>query len=335
MLVIAFRAKGSSFPEFLCGNANLSFCMSTASTSSTSINSTGRDHLNMVSVKLSLIPNFAIWDLPHDYPPTLSIPTVDKSSIFSRAPFSIPENLFFRSLDYKWPLLLASSYVLIVKTWNFVNRQRGGKPWAISKTSGFFWFMVAHNVFLAVYSAWTFVGIVGAARRSFENPFTSPNGFRGTMDSLCRMQGTSGLGNAAIYNSSPSSQSWFKSHPLTAGTTQTAVNAYLPKPDQLGRLWNEGLAFYGWWFYISKFYEFIDTAIILLKGKQSSTLQTYHHMGACGCLFVGIKYMSPPIWIFLFFNSFIHSLMVSATRSHQSRAVEIQYAEMPCIIFCL
>lgn len=265
----------------------------------------------MVSVKLSLTPNFAIWDLPNVYSPTLPLPTVDDSSIFSRAPFAIPQDLFFRSLDYKWPLLLASSYVLIVKTWNYINRQRGGKPWAISKTSGFFWFMIAHNVFLAVYSAWTFIGIVGAARRSFENPFTSPNGFRGTMDSLCRMQGTSGLGNAAVYHSADGS--WSKSHPLTSatGAAQSAVNAYLPKPDQLGRLWNEGLAFYGWWFYISKFYEFIDTAIILLKGKQSSTLQTYHHMGACGCLFVGIKYMSPPIWIFLFFNSFIHSLMVS------------------------
>jgi hypothetical protein len=107
----------------------------------------------MVSVKLSFTPNFAIWDLPRDYPATLPLPTVDSSSIFSRAPFAIPQELFYRSLEYKWPLLLASSYVVIVKAWNYVNRQRGGKPWAISKTTSFFWFMIAHNVFRESYDS--------------------------------------------------------------------------------------------------------------------------------------------------------------------------------------
>ncbi len=51
-----------------------------------------------------------------------------------------------------------------------------------------------------------------------------------------------------------------------------------------GRIWNEGLAFYGWIFYLSKFYEVLDTFIILAKGKLSSTLQTYHHAGAMMCM---------------------------------------------------
>ena len=76
-------------------------------------------------------------------------------------------------------------------------------------------------------------------------------------------------------------------------------------------MWNEGLAYYGWIFYLSKFYEVLDTFIILAKGKLSSTLQTYHHAGAMLCMWAGMRYMSAPIWQFVLINSFIHSLMVS------------------------
>jgi hypothetical protein len=87
-----------------------------------------------------------------------------------------------------------------------------------------------------------------------------------------------------------------------------------PDPTDAGRLWNEGLAFWGWMFYISKFYEVLDTLIILAKGKRSATLQTYHHSGAMLCMWAGIRYMSPPIWMFVFVNSFIHGLMVCSFR---------------------
>ncbi|KAL6452994.1 elo-1 Elongation of long chain fatty acids protein 1 [Candida maltosa Xu316] len=69
------------------------------------------------------------------------------------------------------------------------------------------------------------------------------------------------------------------------------------------------LEVFGWLFYISKFYEVIDTIIILLKGKPSSLLQSYHHAGAMLGMWAGIRYQSPPIWIFVVFNSFIHTLM--------------------------
>ena len=79
----------------------------------------------------------------------------------------------------------------------------------------------------------------------------------------------------------------------------------------LCRIWNEGLAFYGWLFYLSKFYEVVDTLIILAKGRKSSLLQTYHHAGAMLCMWAGIRYMSPPIWMFVLVNSGIHAIMVS------------------------
>jgi hypothetical protein len=70
-----------------------------------------------------------------------------------------------------------------------------------------------------------------------------------------------------------------------------------------------GLALYGWMFYVSKFYEVVDTAIIV-KGKRSSTLQTYHHAGARLGMWSGISYMSPPIWLWVEYNSGIHAMMV-------------------------
>ncbi|KJK77691.1 hypothetical protein H634G_07430 [Metarhizium anisopliae BRIP 53293] len=82
-----------------------------------------------------------------------------------------------------------------------------------------------------------------------------------------------------------------------------------PSSTQMGRIWNEGLNYYGWIFYLSKFYEVLDTFIILAKGKFSSTLQTYHHAGAMLCMWAGMRYMSAPIWVFVLVNSFIHALM--------------------------
>jgi hypothetical protein len=49
--------------------------------------------------------------------------------------------------------------------------------------------------------------------------------------------------------------------------------------DTEGQLWAG--KHIGWWvthFYISKYYEFIDTWIILLKGRKPMFLQVYHHV---------------------------------------------------------
>jgi len=49
--------------------------------------------------------------------------------------------------------------------------------------------------------------------------------------------------------------------------------------DRDGKLWNAGVGFWGTLFYLSKFWEFLDTVIIVLKGKSPSFLQVYHHAG--------------------------------------------------------
>ncbi|KAL1917244.1 uncharacterized protein VTP21DRAFT_4900 [Calcarisporiella thermophila] len=69
------------------------------------------------------------------------------------------------------------------------------------------------------------------------------------------------------------------------------------------------LGYWGYIFYLSKFYEVIDTVIILLKGRRSSLLQTYHHTGAILCMWAATNYMAIPVWSFVQINSFIHSVM--------------------------
>ncbi|CAG8769405.1 10293_t:CDS:2, partial [Dentiscutata erythropus] len=89
-------------------------------------------------------------------------------------------------------------------------------------------------------------------------------------------------------------------------STHNLTDAYC---DRDGSFWNDALGYWGYLFYLSKFYEVIDTIIILLKSRRSSLLQTYHHAGAMITMWSGINFKAAPIWIFVVFNSFIHSIM--------------------------
>jgi hypothetical protein len=81
--------------------------------------------------------------------------------------------------------------------------------------------------------------------------------------------------------------------------------------DIHGDLWNEYN--FGYWithFYISKYYEFIDTWIVLLKGRQPILLQTYHHAGIVVIAWsLVVTQNSAGGSILILFNSFIHSFM--------------------------
>ena len=160
--------------------------------------------------------------------------------------------------------------------------------------------------------------MVNAIGRSWpDNVFNQGKWAEGA-DALCKMSGPRGLGSAATFN--VTTGSW--------GISDHTMKLLDGSPDStdVGRIWNEGLAFYGWLFYVSKFYEVVDTLIILSKGKTSSTLQTYHHAGALMCMWAGIRYMSPPIWMFVLVNSGLHGLMVSLPLSYQDlHANLVQY----------
>ena len=241
------------------------------------------------------------------FPPNPSsgfIPPPPAGSTSFAPPIDIPDHIYRAVLDPKVPITIAAVYAVTAKVLNAYNKSTGKKPWAISKTLPFRLFVIAHNIFLAVYSAWTWWGMFNAMRRTLVSPF-GPQGIAGTIDSICMINGPGGMGNAAFFNEETNSWQSYSAEGLN--------EEGLPSRFVAGRMWNEGLAFYGWLFYLSKFYEVFDTLIILAKGKLSSTLQTYHHAGAMMCMWAGIRYMSVPIWIFVFFNSFIHAIMVSSS----------------------
>ena len=238
--------------------------------------------------------------------PPASIPSAvpPPTSEFTYAPrFEIPPKLYNHLLSAAYPITFAVLYGSLVPYLNRINRERGNKPWAFSKTWIFFMAVVAHNIFLAAYSGWTFTGILDAFRHAWPG-LQGENGLAGAVDALCKIHGPRGLGSGVAFNST--TNIW------TA--PNVAINLTplgLPDNTDLGRLWNEGVAYYGWLFYLSKFYEILDTAIVLAKGKTVSPLQAYHHAGALIGVWAGIRYMSPPISMFILVNSGIHAVMVS------------------------
>lgn len=153
-------------------------------------------------------------------------------------------------------------------------------PYAIAQTPLFRVFVLLLNVFLCVYSVWTFIGMTSSIGRTM-------NLFKGDI-----------LPALFQDNSQP-----FKKLEVFFQSVCDSNNGLFSRKEY------HNLEIFGYWFYISKFYEVLDTVIILLKGRPSSLLQSYHHSGAMMCMWAGIRFQSPPIWIFVVFNSFIHSLM--------------------------
>jgi hypothetical protein len=261
----------------------------------------------MAGVSFSL-PSPSLFHIPPLSGPT---PLAPPSSF----PIAIPQSIYAAALDVRVPLTIGALYAATAKTLNVYNRRRraeaGGKPqpWPIARTRAFAVFVVLHNVLLAVYSAWSFAGMLGGMIRTVAGPSDVANGgWAGTVDSLCRVHGAPGLGNSVTWDDHL--LQWKDLGDGNGTHVSTLVDAHHDM-QQMGRLWNEGIAFYGWIFYLSKFYEVLDTLIILAKGKTSSVLQTYHHTGAMLAVWAGIRYMSAPIWMFVLINSGIHALMVS------------------------
>lgn len=64
-----------------------------------------------------------------------------------------------------------------------------------------------------------------------------------------------------------------------------------------------------WAFYVSKYYEVIDTLILFMSEKPSSFLQMYHHAGAIICCWLLTRANTHASWVFVVLNSFIHTVM--------------------------
>ena len=64
-------------------------------------------------------------------------------------------------------------------------------------------------------------------------------------------------------------------------------------------------------FYLSKYYEYIDTFLIYLSGKKPIFLQKYHHIGTAVLWHFAYYYKGDAIWIPTLYNSFVHTIMYS------------------------
>ena len=247
------------------------------------------------------LPPAGLFKFPPDASPEV-LPVPSKDDSFA-TPFSISHRLYNKALATPIPFVIAMVYVLGATGANAYNQSRNGKPWAVSQTRLFKAFVIGHNVLLTAFSYFVFLGMVRALKHALPG-LHSESGSAGVADALCKIHGPRGLGDAAFWNST--SHAW--------GTTNSRIylnQAGLPDSTDVGRLWNEGLAFWGWLFYISKYYEVINTLIILAQGKRSLTLQMYHQAGAMLSMWAGIRYMSPPICLFVLLNSGVQVLVVS------------------------
>lgn len=191
------------------------------------------------------------------------------------------------------------AYTITATSVNLYNISRRGKSQPAKSSRVFDGLVILHNILLAVYSAWTFWGMIGVMRRSIISP-SGVGGFQATLESLCRMHGREEMLSSVLFN--PTDVEWRSSQ-------KQALAAAFAAQGTRGHIWDEGLSYYGWLFYLSKVYEVVDTFIVLAKGKAASTLQIYHHAGAILSLWAGIRFMSPPIWLFVTINSFIHAVM--------------------------
>ena len=69
---------------------------------------------------------------------------------------------------------------------------------------------------------------------------------------------------------------------------------------------------FGYWsylFYLSKYWEFIDTWIVMARGRKPIFLQEYHHIGAVIGMWGITVTKSSAGYLFIVQNSFIHTIM--------------------------
>ncbi|KAJ1945223.1 hypothetical protein FBU59_002372 [Linderina macrospora] len=76
-----------------------------------------------------------------------------------------------------------------------------------------------------------------------------------------------------------------------------------------GSTWNSVLFAQAYLFYVSKFYELIDTVIIIAKGRRASLLQIYHHAGVIMIMYFANYYSSSAAVFIVWENAGVHTVM--------------------------
>jgi hypothetical protein len=222
------------------------------------------------------LPSHALLQFPDRLPGIL--PDIRQNVTTGKWP-SDPK-FYNYTLDIRFPFFWAASYMTTTLLFNRINRSRKNKPWAVSRSQSFRAFVLMHNVFLAVLSAWAFLATCKVVLSQAPPP-NEANYLVHVVDRLCRTEELLGIESTGNYTS------W--SNDLT----------------HVNEVW-----YIAWIFYLCKFYEVIDTAIILASGKEASLLQTYHHTGVMICAWASLRFLAPSAFSVLLLNSAIHTMMV-------------------------
>lgn len=74
-------------------------------------------------------------------------------------------------------------------------------------------------------------------------------------------------------------------------------------------LWDEGLGYFGFLFYLSKYWELLDTALLIWKQKTPSFLQVYHHAVTIICGYMLQVSHSSVTFLFVGMNGTVHTVM--------------------------
>jgi hypothetical protein len=234
------------------------------------------------------LPPRQVFDWPPKDASQVGFPYTQAKGTWFR-PIEIPSSVVRYLANVKTPITIASVYIMTVFLLNNVNRTRGNRPWAFATTASFNFLVLLHNIFLAIYSAWTLASLCFVLWNCWPS-MSDPNFVARVANTICQITPASELG----YIGNPK---------LLGSMPETFM-------DHSKYIWSAGVGYLSWVFYISKFYEVVDTFVILAKGKQSSFLQTYHHAGVMLCMWAGVRYASPPALVGIVFNSAIHTLMV-------------------------
>ncbi|KAJ6001361.1 hypothetical protein N7522_006588 [Penicillium canescens] len=233
------------------------------------------------------LPPRQVFDWPPDDASQAAFPYTQTKATWMH-PIEIPSYVFGYLADVKAPITIASVYIMTVVLLNNLNKTRGNRPWTFATTAPFKLLVILHNIFLATFSAWTLAGLCFVLWSCWPS-MSDPNFVARVANTMCQITPTGEFG----YSENPE---------LLGSIPMTFM-------DHSNQLWSAGAGYFSWFFYISKFYEAVDTFIILAKGKQSSFLQTYHHAGVMLCMWAGVRYASPPALVGILLNSAIHTLM--------------------------
>jgi GNS1/SUR4 family len=136
------------------------------------------------------------------------------------------------------------------------------------------------------------------------------------LDWLCGALGTTGTSNAfrffcILHNAALCIYSaWTASIALPLLVrTHTERGFWASFGDDNDEVWNGGMGMTTYLFYLSKYYEFVDSYILIVKRRPVSWLQAYHHSGAVVSVWAGVVSRSPQAMWFTGMNSVVHTIM--------------------------